>query len=100
LLLIETRPATTTHPLTGDEVWFNQADSFHSGGDPNSRLDAWFGDGSEISDRSLVQIRAAMKSVTVLIKWQSGDVLVVDNVLTAHGRCPFSGPRKILLAMT
>jgi alpha-ketoglutarate-dependent taurine dioxygenase len=100
LLLIETRPATTTHPLTGEEVWFNQADSFHSSGDPKSRLDAWFGDGGEISDRSLVQIRAAMKSVTVLIKWQPGDVLVLDNVLTAHGRCPFTGPRKILLTMT
>jgi alpha-ketoglutarate-dependent taurine dioxygenase len=100
LLLVETRPATISHPSTGEEVWFNQADSFHSGGDPKSRLDAWFGDGSEISDRSLVHIRAAMKSVTVLIKWQLGDVLVLDNLLTAHGRCPFSGARKILLAMT
>jgi hypothetical protein len=100
LILIETRPATTTHPLTGEEIWFNQADSFHSGGDPKSRLDVWFGDGGEISDRSLVQIRAAMKSVTVLIKWNLGDVLVLDNLLTAHGRCPFSGPRKILLTMT
>jgi alpha-ketoglutarate-dependent taurine dioxygenase len=100
LLLLETRPATTTHPLTGEEVWFNQADSFHSNGDPKSRLDASFGDGGEISDRSLIEIRAAMKSVTVLIKWRPGDVLVLDNVLTAHGRCPFSGPRKILLTMT
>ena len=58
------------------------------------------GDGGEISDRLLVQIREAMKSVTVLIKWQLGDVLVLDNLLTAHGRRPFSGPRKILLTMT
>jgi alpha-ketoglutarate-dependent taurine dioxygenase len=100
LLLTETRPATITHYLTGEEVWFNQADSFHSAGNPNSRLDAWFGDGSEISEGSVVQIREAMKSLTVLIKWQLGDVLVLDNVLTAHGRRPFSGPRKILLAMT
>jgi alpha-ketoglutarate-dependent taurine dioxygenase len=100
LLLTETRPATTTHPLTGEEVWFNQADSFQSRGNPKSRLDAWFGDDSEISDRSLVQIRAAINRVSVLIKWQLGDVLVLDNLLTAHGRCPFSGPRKILLAMT
>ena len=100
LLLTETRPATTSHPVTGEEVWFNQADSFYSAGDPKSRLDAWFGDGSEISDGAVVQIREAMKSVTILIEWQLGDVLVLDNLLTAHGRRPFSGPRKILLAMT
>jgi hypothetical protein len=28
-----------------------------------------------------------------------GDILMVDNMLVAHGREPFSGPRKILVAM-
>src|SRR6185437_11177370 len=29
LRLIHTRPATRIHPVTGDKVWFNQADQFH-----------------------------------------------------------------------
>jgi hypothetical protein len=29
LLVSQTRPATATHPETGEEVWFNQADGFH-----------------------------------------------------------------------
>ena len=28
------------------------------------------------------------------------DILVIDNVLAAHGRTPFTGPRSIALAMT
>lgn len=40
-----------------------------------------------------------MADQTVLFKWQRGDILVLDNVLTAHGRRPFVGPREILLAM-
>lgn len=99
LLLTETRPATTTHPVTGEEVWFNQADSFHSAGNPTSRLDACFGDGSQISERSIIRIRKAMADQTVLFKWQRGDILVLDNLLTAHGRRPFLGPREILVAM-
>ncbi|MDA2921410.1 TauD/TfdA family dioxygenase, partial [Desulfobacterota bacterium AH_259_B03_O07] len=31
--------------------------------------------------------------------WQKGDVMVLDNYLVAHGRRPFKGPRKILVAM-
>jgi alpha-ketoglutarate-dependent taurine dioxygenase len=97
LLLSETRPATTTHPVTGEEVWFNQADSFHSAGNPTSRLHACFGDGSDISEEAVVGIREAIAAETVLFKWQPGDILVLDNLLTAHGRRPFHGPRKICL---
>jgi alpha-ketoglutarate-dependent taurine dioxygenase len=100
LLLTETRPPTTTHPVTGEEVWFNQADSFHSAGNPTSRLDACFGDGSDISEGAIVRIREAIAAETVLFKWQPGDILVLDNLLTAHGRRSFYGSRKILLAMT
>jgi alpha-ketoglutarate-dependent taurine dioxygenase len=99
LLLTETRPATATHPLTRDEVWFNQAESFHSNGSPTSRLDACFGDGSKIDERSLMRIREAIAEHTILFKWQPGDILMLDNLLTAHGRRPFVGPREILVAM-
>jgi alpha-ketoglutarate-dependent taurine dioxygenase len=100
LELTETRPALATHPLTGEEVWFNQAAAFHSGGNKHSRLDAFFGDGSPLEESDLVGIRRAMLDETFLFKWHTGDVLILDNLLAAHGRRPFSGARTIVLAMT
>ena len=31
--------------------------------------------------------------------WQAGDLMLVDNVRTAHSREPFEGPREVLAAM-
>jgi hypothetical protein len=64
------------------------------------RLNAKFGDGSPIPIEMLEQIRAVLTSETVLFPWRAGDVLVLDNLLAAHGRMPFNGARKIILAMT
>ena len=112
LRISQTRPATACHPETGEEVWFNQADGFHpsnldaetqktldeSGERP--RLNCFFGDDSYICGLMLEHVRGVLQNETVLHRWQTGDILIVDNLLTAHGRMPFSGARKILLAMT
>ena len=37
--------------------------------------------------------------MTVRETWHVGDLLMVDNILNAHGREAFSGARKILVAM-
>lgn len=114
LRLSEVRPATLEHPETGEEVWFNQADGFHPGGmdeetyhalvaalgEDNLRLNARFGDGSLIESWMLERVRAAMRAEMALVPWRAGDTLVLDNLLAAHGRMPFAGPRKIILAMT
>jgi hypothetical protein len=31
--------------------------------------------------------------------WQAGSAVLIDNLLMAHGRNPYTGPRKILVAM-
>lgn len=114
LRLSEVRPATAAHPETGEEVWFNQADGFHPSGmdeatyralvaevgEDNLRLNARFGDGSAIEPSLLDRVRAAMREEMALVPWRAGDTLVLDNLLAAHGRMPFTGPRKIILAMT
>jgi alpha-ketoglutarate-dependent taurine dioxygenase len=35
----------------------------------------------------------------VSFRWQAGDVLMLDNMLAAHARAPFKGPRKVVVAM-
>ncbi len=110
----QVRPATHTHPRTGEEVWFNQADAFHTSGmhpetyrtlvaqmpEEDFPLGACHGDGSPLDPRALEHVREVMAAEMALFEWEAGDILVLDNVLTAHGRMPYEGPRKILLAMT
>ncbi|XYH97212.1 TauD/TfdA family dioxygenase [Sorangium sp. So ce1128] len=105
--------AIATHPRTGEEVWFNQAHLFHiSNLDPAAReallavfaeddlpRNALYGDGSPIEPDALEEIRGAYRQASVEFAWREGDVLLVDNMLVAHGRAPFRGPRKVLVAM-
>jgi alpha-ketoglutarate-dependent taurine dioxygenase len=98
-------PGTIVHPETCEEAWFNQADGFHSGAlqDKNwaerPRLEAYFGDGSEIPSDVLDHIRTVVRRETIPHRWQQGDILILDNILAAHGRMPYSGRRQIALAM-
>jgi alpha-ketoglutarate-dependent taurine dioxygenase len=114
LRLSEVRPATARHPETGEEVWFNQAEGFHpsaldaedyealtaAAGEEGLRLNAFYGDGSPLEPEALAHVRAVTRAEMVLVPWQAGDILVLDNLLTCHGRMPFKGPRRVLLAMT
>ncbi len=107
------RPALITHPLSGVEVWFNQAHLWHvsSRGEKESAAllrvcderhlprNALHGDGSLIDSGDLAAIRQAYAARQIAFPWRRGDVLVLDNVLVAHGRKSFEGEREILVAM-
>lgn len=105
--------AMETHPVTGEAVWFNQAHLFHISnlqpevreslvellGAENMPRNACFADGSPIPDEMLDEVRAVLDAETVSFKWQQGDVTMLDNMLIAHARSPFKGPRKVVVAM-
>jgi hypothetical protein len=114
--LSQQAPGVVNHPQSGQLAWFNQADQFHPSnqnekvrqtlqmlakGDPLMLpTNAFYGDGSEIETQTLDTIRETFERHLIRFEWQQGDLLWVDNVLMAHGRSPFVGERKILVAMT
>ena len=59
-----------------------------------------YGDGSEITLDELHEIRRVFRNAEILFPWTQGDVLMLDNLITAHGRKPYHGERRILVAMS
>ncbi|MGH9362501.1 MAG: TauD/TfdA family dioxygenase [Thermoanaerobaculia bacterium] len=106
-------PAVARHPRTGEPVWFNQAHLFHvSSLQPEVReallaefaeeelpRNTYYGDGAPIEEEVLEEVREAYRLEAVTFPWEQGDLLMLDNMLMAHGREPFTGPRKILVGM-
>jgi len=105
--------AVARHPATGEIVWFNQAHLFHSSCYTPGLLErmyadaapedlpynVYFGDGAAISAEELRLVRRAYDEETRVFAWEEGDVLLLDNMLVAHGRRPYRGPRRIAVAM-
>ncbi|MFE9860989.1 TauD/TfdA family dioxygenase [Streptomyces sp. NPDC005780] len=114
LRVTQLRPSTVRHPVTGVEVWFNQSDQWHPAalGDemaaelaqilPEEELpqSVRFADGSAIPDEYVIEVRDKGLDAAVDVDWRTGDLLLIDNVLVGHGRRPFTGPRRILVAMS
>ena len=113
------QPGVVQHPLTGDRCWHNQADQWHrdmpsvkdsvgetldSDGKRTAGIETFgnhvtFGDGSEIPLADLLHIREISRGCEVAFPWQKGDLLILDNVLTMHGRKPCSAERQVIVAM-
>ena len=49
-----------------------------------------------MDDALLQEMAQQMEQDSVGIRWQKGDVLMIDNSLVLHARRPFSGKRRIL----
>ena len=71
----------------------------HDVEDPPLGCHATYGDGEEIPLADLESVRAAYRQSEIRFPWQAGDVLILDNILAMHGRKPFTGTRRVLVAM-
>lgn len=107
------RSAIVRHPITGQICWFNQiaflnewtldpeireylVDIYGSDGLPfNTR----FGNGDPIGQDIVQLLNQVYEANTRREPWQAGDLMLVDNVRTAHSREPFEGPREILVGL-
>ncbi len=106
-------PAVISHPLTGARSFFNQVQLHHIHClDPDVRDDliglfgldnmprhVYYGDGTPIPDEAMEIVGRVYEDCAVRFDWRKGDVVLLDNMLAAHARDPYEGPRKIVVAM-
>jgi hypothetical protein len=65
----------------------------------NVPRNVYYGDGEPLEANALAEIRGVLDQQRIVFPWLTGDVLMLDNMLTAHARDPFEGPRKVVVAM-
>jgi len=107
------RSAVVRHPVSGRRCWFNQVaflnewtlapevreylvDVYGPEGLPFTTA---FGDGSPIGEDVVALLNTTYEQHTAREPWQDGDLLLVDNVRSAHSREAYSGPREVLVAL-
>ncbi|MFE9374820.1 TauD/TfdA family dioxygenase [Streptomyces sp. NPDC006711] len=104
------RAAVVAHPVTGERLWFNQI-AFLNGltlepavreyltsfyGPDALPFNTRFGDGEAISEEVIETLNTAYTAATSRRPWQAGDLLVVDNLRTAHSREAYQGDREVV----
>lgn len=113
LRTVQRRSAVIRHPRLGDELWFNHVAfwSIWSLDQKYRRVlltslpvdelpyNTFLGDGEPLAEQEIHELTAAYDAATVRETWRPGDVMLVDNLLAAHGREPYRGGRRILTAM-
>jgi len=101
------------HPKSGASTWFNHGTFFHvttlepfirdvlleTVPEEDLPTNTYYGDGSPIDPADLDHLRDCYRAEQIMFPWERGDLMVLDNMLTAHGRAPFKGQRKVLVGM-
>lgn len=109
----QVRPAVAVHPGSGERTWFNHLTFFHLStlvpalraalaaefAEEDLPNQTYYGDGTPIEPEVLDTLREIYAQETVSFPWRQGDVLMLDNMLSAHGRESYQGARKVVVGM-
>lgn len=109
----QVRSAFQHHPITGEKLWFNHALFFHvtsldehltralidAVGYEHVPTNTFFGNGEPFSNDEIFAMRNAVSAEKRSFDWQRGDVLILDNMISQHGRERFSGMRSVYTLM-
>ncbi|WP_256107429.1 TauD/TfdA family dioxygenase [Streptomyces sp. ODS05-4] len=107
------RAAVIRHPADGRRCWFNQI-AFLSRWtlDPEVReyltdvhgpdalpFDTRYGGGDPVDEETVRLLNEVYAEHTAPHSWRAGDLLILDNLRTAHSREPYQGSRDMVVAM-
>jgi alpha-ketoglutarate-dependent taurine dioxygenase len=109
----QVREVALRHPKTGEWVWFNHLTFFHfttldreiqeellkSFAEEDLPNNTYYENGLRIEAEVMERLRAAYQKEMVKFVWEEGDVLMLDNLLVAHGREPYVGERRVAVGM-
>jgi len=109
----QVREVAARHPKTGEWVWFNHLTFFHfSTLDQQIREEmrrafaeedlpnnTYYGDGQRIEEEVMTHLREVYQKEKMRFDWQEGDILMLDNMLAAHGREAYTGDRSVAVGM-
>jgi alpha-ketoglutarate-dependent taurine dioxygenase len=109
----QVRKVAIQHPKTGEWVWFNHLTFFHIStlergiqeeilkafAEEDLPNNTYYGDGLSIDAEVMERLREAYEKERVRFDWEEGDVLMLDNMLIAHGREPYIGERRVAVGM-
>ena len=107
------RSAVVRHPVTGRRCWFNQIAFLNEWtiasevreylvdvyGEEGLPFNTRFGNGDPIGEDVIQLLNEVYEANTAREPWQAGDLMLVDNIRTAHSREAYEGPREVLVAM-
>jgi alpha-ketoglutarate-dependent taurine dioxygenase len=107
------RSAVVRHPVTGERCWFNQIAFLNEWtlapevreylvevyGEDGLPFNTRFGGGDAIGQDVVEAVNRVYEANTTREPLRAGDLLLVDNVRTAHSREAFEGPREVIVAM-
>jgi alpha-ketoglutarate-dependent taurine dioxygenase len=109
----QVREVAARHPKTGEWVWFNHLTFFHVStldrkireevmgvfAEEDLPNNTYYGDGQRIEEEVVRHLREAYEKEKVRFDWEEGDVLMLDNMLVAHGRESYTGERRVAVGM-
>lgn len=118
-LSVETAfPILMTHPRTGEEVYRgvvhfhpdDYADAAQVPEQVRQKIDEllarqripsgyMLGDGSVLAPHERHPLARRIEELETYWDWQAGDLMIIDNLLVAHGRNPFEGSRDVQVAL-
>jgi hypothetical protein len=86
----------------GRKSFFNQLIAAYHGwrdtrNDPTKAIT--HGDGTPLDAAAVAKVAEMAAGLIFDVPWQTGDVALVDNFVTMHGRRPFTGTRKVLASL-
>ncbi|GAM42489.1 hypothetical protein TCE0_044r16517 [Talaromyces pinophilus] len=105
-------PVIRKHKSTGRTTFFGNVTSaygrskYHGATEPPYLGDdgsyhplPTYGDGSPIENKYLDLALSLAESSQVLVNWQEGDIVLLDNYAVMHSRSPWAGQRTVLAAL-